>query len=108
MKKVLILGSTGSIGTQALEVVGRSDLLQVVGLAAGRGWELTVAQAREHGVPAIALAQEDAAQRARGAWNGRVLGGEEGVRELIAATRAPTSSSTASSAPPGSPRPWSR
>ena len=35
MKKVLILGSTGSIGTQALEVIGRSEGLQAVGLAAG-------------------------------------------------------------------------
>ena len=88
MKKVLILGSTGSIGTQALDVVGRSDEFQVVGLAAGSGWELTVEQAREHGVPAVALAAEDAAERARGAWSGRVLGGEEGVRELIAASGA--------------------
>ena len=86
MKKVLVLGSTGSIGTQALEVIGRSDELQAVGLAAGSGWELTVEQAREHGVPAIALADAGAAERARGAWSGRVLAGEEGVRELIAAT----------------------
>ncbi|MEZ5078383.1 MAG: 1-deoxy-D-xylulose-5-phosphate reductoisomerase [Solirubrobacterales bacterium] len=85
MKKVLILGSTGSIGTQALAVIGRSEQLQAVGLAAGRGWELTVEQAREHGVSAIALADAAAAERARGAWPGRVLAGEEGVRELIAA-----------------------
>ena len=83
-----MLGSTGSIGTQALEVIGASDELQAVGLAAGRGWELTVEQAREHGVPAIALADEGAAGRARGAWSGRVLAGEEGVRELIAASGA--------------------
>ena len=44
MKKVLILGSTGSIGTQALDVVGRSEELQVVGLAAGSGWELALEQ----------------------------------------------------------------
>jgi 1-deoxy-D-xylulose-5-phosphate reductoisomerase len=88
MKRVLILGSTGSIGTQALDVIGRSDELQAVGLAAGRGWELTVEQAREHGVPAIALADEGAAERARGAWSGRVLAGEEGVRELIAGSGA--------------------
>jgi len=87
MKKLLILGSTGSIGTQALEVVARSDQLQVVGLAAGRDWETTVAQAREHGVPTIALADPDAAERARGAWSGRVLSGEEGVRELILESR---------------------
>jgi 1-deoxy-D-xylulose-5-phosphate reductoisomerase len=88
MKKVLILGSTGSIGTQALEVVARSAELQVVGLAAEQGWELTVAQAREHGVPTIALADEDAAARAGESWSGRVLGGEEGVRELIATAGA--------------------
>ncbi len=88
MKKVLILGSTGSIGTQALEVIGRSPGLQVVGLAAGRGWELTVEQAREHGVPTIALADADAAARAGEGWSGRVLAGDEGVVELIASCGA--------------------
>jgi 1-deoxy-D-xylulose-5-phosphate reductoisomerase len=86
MRKVLILGSTGSIGTQALEVIGGSGELQAVGLAAGRGWETTVAQAREHGVGTIALADPDAAAQAAEVWDGRVLVGEEGVRELIAAT----------------------
>ncbi len=88
MKKVLILGSTGSIGTQALKVIERSSELQVAGLAAGTGWELAVEQAREHGVPTIALADEDAAERARGAWSGRVLAGDEGVVELIAGSGA--------------------
>jgi 1-deoxy-D-xylulose-5-phosphate reductoisomerase len=86
MRKVLILGSTGSIGTQALEVIDASPELCAVGLAAGRRWEMTVAQAREHGVEAIALADRDAAARAGGGWDGRVLAGEEGVRELIVAT----------------------
>ena len=88
MKKVVILGSTGSIGTQALEIVGASDELQVVGLAAGRTWEQLLAQAAEHGVSTVALADADAAERARGAWKGRVLGGEEGFRELIASASA--------------------
>jgi 1-deoxy-D-xylulose-5-phosphate reductoisomerase len=88
MKKVLVLGSTGSIGTQALEVIGRSDELQAVGLAAGSGWETVVEQAREHGVPTIAVDDADAAERARGAWSGRVLSGEEGIRELIVASGA--------------------
>jgi 1-deoxy-D-xylulose-5-phosphate reductoisomerase len=86
MRNVLILGSTGSIGTQALEVISASPELRVVGLAAGRGWETTVAQAREHGVEVIALADRDSAARAGEAWEGRVLAGEEGVRELIGAT----------------------
>jgi 1-deoxy-D-xylulose-5-phosphate reductoisomerase len=88
MKKVLVLGSTGSIGTQALEVIGRSDELQAVGLAAGSGWETVVEQAREHGVPTVALADEETAERARAAWSGRVLAGEEGIRELIATSGA--------------------
>jgi 1-deoxy-D-xylulose-5-phosphate reductoisomerase len=88
MKKVLVLGSTGSIGTQALEVIGRSQELQAVGLAAGSGWETVVEQAREHGVPVIALAAEEAAERARGGWSGQVLSGGEGVRELIASSGA--------------------
>jgi 1-deoxy-D-xylulose-5-phosphate reductoisomerase len=86
MRNVLILGSTGSIGTQALEVISASPELRVVGLAAGRGWETTVTQAREHGVEVIALADRDAAARAGEAWEGRVLVGEEGVRELVGAT----------------------
>jgi 1-deoxy-D-xylulose-5-phosphate reductoisomerase len=87
MRNVLILGSTGSVGTQALEVISASPELRAVGLAAGRGWETTVAQAREHRVEAIALADPDAAARAGEAWEGRVLAGEEGVRELILATQ---------------------
>jgi 1-deoxy-D-xylulose-5-phosphate reductoisomerase len=86
MRNVLILGSTGSIGTQALEVISASPELRAVGLAAGRGWETTVSQAREHGVKVVALADRDAAARAGEAWDGRVLAGEEGVRDLIAAT----------------------
>lgn len=88
MKKLVILGSTGSIGTQALEIVAGSDELQVVGLAASSSWEQLVAQAREHGVPTVALGDEEAATRAGGEWSGRVLAGEEGVRELIATSGA--------------------
>jgi 1-deoxy-D-xylulose-5-phosphate reductoisomerase len=83
MKKLVILGSTGSIGVQALEIVAANRELQVVGLAAGSGWEQALEQARQHGVPTVALADAGAAERARSAWDGRVLAGEEGIRELI-------------------------
>jgi 1-deoxy-D-xylulose-5-phosphate reductoisomerase len=83
MKKLAILGSTGSIGTQALEVVAASESLQVVALAAGSDWQKTVAQARQFGVPAIGLADEAAAERARAEWSGQVLSTEEGIRELV-------------------------
>ena len=83
VKKVLILGSTGSIGTQALEVIGASDELQVVGLSAGSSWEPLLEQARQFGVPSVALADPDAAEAANAAWDGQVLPGEEGIRTLI-------------------------
>jgi 1-deoxy-D-xylulose-5-phosphate reductoisomerase len=88
MKRLVILGATGSIGEQALEVVSRSDELTVVGLAAGRGWERTIAQAGDHGVPVVAFADPEAAAAASTAWNGRVLAGEEGIRELVAGSGA--------------------
>jgi 1-deoxy-D-xylulose-5-phosphate reductoisomerase len=88
MKKVVILGSTGSIGTQALEIVAGSEELEVVGLAAGSSWERALAQASEHGVRAVALADPEAAASAASAWDGEVLGGEDGVRELVASSSA--------------------
>jgi 1-deoxy-D-xylulose-5-phosphate reductoisomerase len=88
MKRVVILGATGSIGEQALEVVAGSNELVVVGLAAGSNWERLVAQARDHGVPAIALADPRAAGEAGRSWKGRVLAGDEGIRELVAGSGA--------------------
>ena len=88
MKKLVILGSTGSIGTQALQIVAASEELQVVGLGAGSDWERAVEQARQHGVPTVALADPEAAERARSAWDGRVLAGEEGIRELTGSSGA--------------------
>jgi 1-deoxy-D-xylulose-5-phosphate reductoisomerase len=84
MRRVVILGSTGSVGTQALDVVGRSDELEVVGLAAARSWEPLLEQAAGHGVERVALAEEPAAARASEAWtDGEVLSGPEGLVELI-------------------------
>jgi 1-deoxy-D-xylulose-5-phosphate reductoisomerase len=88
VKRVLILGSTGSIGTQALEVIAASDELRVAGLSADSSWELLLEQAREHGVPTVALANQEAAERASAEWGGDVLAGDAGVRELIASSGA--------------------
>jgi 1-deoxy-D-xylulose-5-phosphate reductoisomerase len=83
-KRILILGSTGSIGTQALDVCARESELEVVGLSAERSWEELIVQAREHGVKRVALADEDAAARAAEAWtDGKVLGGAEGLVNLV-------------------------
>ncbi len=63
--KVLILGSTGSIGTQALDVIAANpDRFEVVGLAAGGGnVDLLAAQRAQTGVTNVAVADEDAARR---------------------------------------------
>ncbi|MHB8241838.1 MAG: 1-deoxy-D-xylulose-5-phosphate reductoisomerase [Solirubrobacteraceae bacterium] len=89
MKRLLILGSTGSIGTQALDVCARSDELELVGLSAESSWEPLIEQARATGVKHIALADRDAAARAGEAWtDGRVFGGPEGLVRLVVETQA--------------------
>jgi 1-deoxy-D-xylulose-5-phosphate reductoisomerase len=83
-KRLLILGSTGSIGTQALDVLARGEELEIVGLSAERSWETLVEQARAHGVRRVALADEQAAEQAALAWpEGEVLRGAEGLVRLV-------------------------
>jgi 1-deoxy-D-xylulose-5-phosphate reductoisomerase len=86
MKRLLILGSTGSIGTQALDVVARApESFELVGLSAERSHEALIAQARAHDVRRIALSDPDAAARAAEAWTGgEVLSGPEGLVRLVA------------------------
>lgn len=79
MRRVLILGSTGSIGTQALEVIrGRRDRFQVVGLAAGSRGDRLAAQAAEFAVPHIALGAAEAEQLVRDVDADVVLNGITG------------------------------
>ncbi|MDQ3991196.1 MAG: 1-deoxy-D-xylulose-5-phosphate reductoisomerase [Actinomycetota bacterium] len=71
MRRLVILGSTGSVGTQALDVVRRNtDLLQVVGLAAGASHELLVGQIREFMPPVVAVSDETAALELKEALQG--------------------------------------
>jgi 1-deoxy-D-xylulose-5-phosphate reductoisomerase len=90
VKRLLILGSTGSIGTQALDVVARAgDMFELVGLSAAADHEALAKQARRHGVSRIALADRNAAARAAEAWTGgEVLGGSEGLVQLVAESGA--------------------
>jgi 1-deoxy-D-xylulose-5-phosphate reductoisomerase len=85
-RRLVILGSTGSIGVQALDVVSRGDgdALRVVGLSAQSAWEDLIEQAQRHGVRRIALSDPDAAARASEAWTGgEVLSGPDGLVRLI-------------------------
>ena len=62
-REIVILGSTGSIGTQAADVIRRNpDRFRVAGLAAGGGNpDLLAAQAVEFGADVVAVADESAA-----------------------------------------------
>jgi 1-deoxy-D-xylulose-5-phosphate reductoisomerase len=66
-RDVALLGSTGSIGTQAADIVRRNpDRFRLVALAAGGGdLALLASQALEFGVEAVAVAREDAADDLR-------------------------------------------
>ena len=85
MKKIGILGSTGSIGTQTLEIVRSNPDLQVVALAAGSNVSLMEQQVREfHPVLAVMGSEEASADlKSRIADTGtKVLAGMEGMLEL--------------------------
>ena len=84
MKSLVILGSTGSIGTQALEVC-RRDGYKVVALAAGSNIDLLEAQAREFKVKAVAVFNEEKANELKIKLRDtdiKVLVGVEGVCEV--------------------------
>ena len=86
MKRLAILGSTGSIGVQALDVVRRTPgRFEVVALAARKNAERLVEQARAFHPRVVALCDEGAARQAKELLGGvgpEVLSGEEGVTAL--------------------------
>lgn len=79
MRRVLILGSTGSIGTQALDVIDANrDRFVVAGLAAGSNRDLLAEQAARFGVADTALGAMDAEQLVRNVDADVVLNGITG------------------------------
>jgi 1-deoxy-D-xylulose-5-phosphate reductoisomerase len=85
MRRLVVLGSTGSVGTSALDVVrSLSDRFRVVGLAANSNDGKLVAQAKSHGVSAVALESEAAGARTKSALPGAtVLSGPGSALELL-------------------------
>ncbi len=87
-RNVVVLGSTGSVGTQALEVVrAMPESFRVVGLSGHSRWELLAEQAREFAPEAVAIGAQAHVGPLSAALNGRpvqVLSGEEGLRRLAA------------------------
>jgi 1-deoxy-D-xylulose-5-phosphate reductoisomerase len=90
MRQIALLGSTGSIGRQAIQVCEADPGLQICGLAAGSDVDGVVGEAERLGVRTIALADAGAAETARGRFAGRVLSGPDGVAQLGAESGADT------------------
>lgn len=92
MKKIAILGSTGSIGTQTLDVVREhSDELQVVALAAGSNKERLKEQIKEFHPKLVSLSDEKKAQELKEELAGEqveVVCGMEGLIEVAGADSA--------------------
>ena len=86
MKRVTVLGSTGSVGESTLDLVRRNpDGFRIVGLSANTNAESLSAQALEFGAEAVAVADEAALPELRERLNGsnvHVFAGEDGLLEL--------------------------
>src|SRR5947208_1653336 len=93
VRSLIILGSTGSVGTQALDVVRRHpDRFRIVGLSSAQNHELLVGQIREFLPPMVAVADEDAAmdlkEKLEGLRQVEVLVGPDAARILARETEA--------------------
>ena len=85
MKKIAILGSTGSIGTQTLEVVRENGDLEVLGLAAGNNIKLLEEQIREFHPKLVAVWSEEKAKELRDnikELDVKVVSGMDGLIEV--------------------------
>lgn len=88
MKKIGILGSTGSIGTQTLDIVRKEKDLKVVAMAAGSNVKLMEQQVREFQPRLVAMWSEEAAEDLRtrlGDMPVKVVCGMEGLLEVSTA-----------------------
>lgn len=87
MKKIAILGSTGSIGTQTLDVVRKNGDIQVLGISAGRNIKMLEEQVREFSPRLVAVWEEDAAKELKSRISDtetKVVSGMDGLLELSA------------------------
>lgn len=91
---IVILGSTGSIGTQTLDIVREyPEKFQVVGLVARRNWELLASQAREFRPRRVVIADKNLhgkLQEALADLNVEVEAGDEAIADLGTMTEADT------------------
>ncbi|MBQ4364289.1 MAG: 1-deoxy-D-xylulose-5-phosphate reductoisomerase, partial [Oscillospiraceae bacterium] len=94
MRKIILLGSTGSIGTQTLDVVRNyPDDLKIVGLAANKSVEAVEKQVREFSPQLVCMFNEQAAldlkERIKD-LDTKVLAGMDGLLEMVSCKEADT------------------
>ena len=85
MKTIAVLGSTGSIGTQTLEVARANGDLKIAALAAGRNVELLEKQIREFSPRVVAVWEEEAARKLKTAVSDmdvKIVTGMDGLIEI--------------------------
>ncbi len=90
-RHVVLLGSTGSIGRQALEVLETMPAAKLTGIVAHSNWQTALEQCAAHAVPTLVLQSDEAARAARGAVASvtglpagfKVLAGDGGALELV-------------------------
>ena len=85
MKKIAILGSTGSIGTQTLEIVRENKDIEVVGMAAGNNIHLLEKQIREFSPKVVAVWTEEKAKELRANISDldvKIVSGMDGLIEI--------------------------
>ena len=90
MKQICILGSTGSIGTQGLDVISQHpDLYEAYALTANNHWQLLAEQARKFHPAAVVIANEDHYQELTDALSDepdiKVYAGSEALNEIVEA-----------------------
>lgn len=85
MRKVALLGSTGSIGTNALEVIAQNrDKFELTALVAGRNIDLLARQIREFSPQLVSVEDETGAKKLAESFPGiKVYHGEQGLMEVV-------------------------
>jgi len=87
VKRIVILGSSGSIGDSTIRIVrALPEAFEIVGIAVDRSVDTALAHAREFGIPKVAVSNPEAAEEARrnAPAGTEILAGPEGVVELAA------------------------
>lgn len=85
MKKIALLGSTGSIGRQCLDVADRQEDIQIVALSANSNVDLLTSQARKYNVKTVCIGNKDKyseVKLALGDTDIEILAGEENLSEI--------------------------